>query len=322
MGYLVAALRDRGVEAYGIDISNYAISRVREDVKQYCVVGSLSEPINHVVLPDKYDLITSVEVLEHMSEEDGKKAIAALCSMTDRVIFTSSPDDFAEPTHINVQQREYWASVFAENGFADDLSYRPTYLTEHAVSFKRSSDWMKQLESYEQHIAKTDRMIKENNESWHKVVEEKELHICKQTEMLEQTMKNYQNLEDSYRKDIASFNHQISRLQENNAQAQLQTSREMSGLAKKMAEMAQNYASILEENTKTADENAALRNRTEAQEKSIDRLENVQKELSRKLKDVTDEKTQLSNELSTYKEHYQLIITQKDDLANQLVHIR
>jgi 2-polyprenyl-3-methyl-5-hydroxy-6-metoxy-1,4-benzoquinol methylase len=31
-GYLVAALRDKGVEAYGIDISEYAIGKVREDV--------------------------------------------------------------------------------------------------------------------------------------------------------------------------------------------------------------------------------------------------------------------------------------------------
>ena len=35
MGYLVAALRDRGVEAYGVGISGYAISMVREGIKPY-----------------------------------------------------------------------------------------------------------------------------------------------------------------------------------------------------------------------------------------------------------------------------------------------
>ena len=34
MGLLVAALRDLGVEAYGVDLSEYAISKVREDVRQ------------------------------------------------------------------------------------------------------------------------------------------------------------------------------------------------------------------------------------------------------------------------------------------------
>ena len=49
MGYLVAALRDRGVEAYGIDISEYAISRAREDIRPYCVVGSLTEALPEVL---------------------------------------------------------------------------------------------------------------------------------------------------------------------------------------------------------------------------------------------------------------------------------
>src|SRR5438552_12783041 len=36
IGLLVEALRDRGVDAYGVDISDYAISQVREDVRLYC----------------------------------------------------------------------------------------------------------------------------------------------------------------------------------------------------------------------------------------------------------------------------------------------
>ena len=43
-GYLVAALRDRGVEAYGIDVSEFAISCAREDIKPYCRVCSALEP--------------------------------------------------------------------------------------------------------------------------------------------------------------------------------------------------------------------------------------------------------------------------------------
>ena len=45
MGHLVAALRDRGIEAYGFDISEYAISKVREDIRPFCKVGSLTEPL-------------------------------------------------------------------------------------------------------------------------------------------------------------------------------------------------------------------------------------------------------------------------------------
>lgn len=152
MGYLVAALRDRGVEAYGIDISNYAISKVREDIRPFCVVGSLSEPIDHTVLPERFDLVTSIEVLEHMSEEDGKKAIASICNMTDHVIFSSSPEDIMEQTHINVQQREYWARIFAREHFFDAIFNRPTYVTSWAVLYKKNEDIESVIGSFERYI--------------------------------------------------------------------------------------------------------------------------------------------------------------------------
>ena len=155
MGYLVAALRDRGVEAYGVDISEYAISKVREDIKQYCAVGSLTESLP-ACLPRQYDLVVTIEVLEHMYEEDGRKAIQNLCTLSDRIIFSSTPDDFTERTHFNVQQREYWARLFAAEGFFDDLTYRPTYLTAYASCFKKKDNWLRQIEDYERNIRITD----------------------------------------------------------------------------------------------------------------------------------------------------------------------
>src|SRR5437870_13556529 len=44
-GFLVECLRDRGVEAYGFDISEYAISQVRRDVRPYCKVASVADAI-------------------------------------------------------------------------------------------------------------------------------------------------------------------------------------------------------------------------------------------------------------------------------------
>ncbi|MEI3035474.1 MAG: methyltransferase domain-containing protein, partial [Oscillospiraceae bacterium] len=104
MGMLVAALRDLGVEAYGVDLSEYASSRqVREDIRPYCAVGSLSSALPDS-LPKRYDLVVSMEVLEHMPEEDAKKAVANLCAVTDRVLFSSVPDDTEDPTHINLRR--------------------------------------------------------------------------------------------------------------------------------------------------------------------------------------------------------------------------
>ena len=165
MGYLVAALRDRGVEAYGIDISKYAISKVREDIRPYCVVGSITESLPKE-LPQKYDLVVTIEVLEHLHAEEGEKAIQNLCTLSDTILFSSTPNDFKEETHVNVQQKEYWACLFAQNGFLNDLSYRPTYITAYASCFVKKSDWLRQVESYERVIARCESSPAMKNKEW------------------------------------------------------------------------------------------------------------------------------------------------------------
>lgn len=176
MGHLVAALRDRGIEAYGVDISEYAISKVREDIRPFCKVGSLTEPLP-AGLPDRYDLVVTVEVLEHLYEDEGRQAIRNICRLTDKVLFTSTPDDFTEPTHVNVQQREYWCRVFFENGFVDDLNYRPRYLTSHALLFRRSANMGRQIEDYERNIRISECVHQQETAHWSKAVEDKERHI-------------------------------------------------------------------------------------------------------------------------------------------------
>ena len=156
LGYLVAALRDLGVEAYGIDISEYAISRVREDIRPFCVMGSLTDPLP-AVLPQKYDLVVTIEVLEHLTAEDGRAAIRNLCGLSDRVLFSSTPDDFDDVTHINVQQREYWAELFAREGFYDDIFCRPTWVSPQAVLFHKSEEIPQIVAAYERHIRLAER---------------------------------------------------------------------------------------------------------------------------------------------------------------------
>ena len=80
-GYYLKALSENDV--FGIDISKYAISQVREDIKPYCKVSSILDPF-----PEKYyDLIVCIEILEHLPEEDARKAIKNLYKHTDDIIF-------------------------------------------------------------------------------------------------------------------------------------------------------------------------------------------------------------------------------------------
>lgn len=132
-GFLVEALRKRGVQAWGIDISEYALSNVDESVKDYCWRGSLTEP-----LPQRYDLITCIEVVEHLPPRDGEIAIANLCAASDRVLLSSTPFDYAEPTHLNVQPPENWSAIFARYGFLRAVDFDASFLTPWAVLYERS----------------------------------------------------------------------------------------------------------------------------------------------------------------------------------------
>jgi len=133
MGLLVAALRDRGVDAHGVDISDYAISRVREDVRPFCKVASLTED-----LPRHYDLIVCIEVLEHLEPADAEKAIDNLCAHTAAILLSSTPDEFRDPSHVNLKPVEAWAELFARRGFLRDVDFDAFFLTPWAILFRRA----------------------------------------------------------------------------------------------------------------------------------------------------------------------------------------
>ena len=139
-GFLVEGFRNRGIEGWGIDISEYAIQEVYETIKPYCWVGSIADPF-----PQKYDLIVTIEVLEHMPAEMGQKAIANLCAHADRIIFSSTPLDYKEATHYNVQPPEYWAREFARHGFFRDVDFDASFLTAWAVCFRKVNQPLHQL---------------------------------------------------------------------------------------------------------------------------------------------------------------------------------
>lgn len=134
-GFLVEALRERGVEAWGIDISENAISEVHESVREHCQVGTLTAP-----LPRRYDLIVSVETLEHIPPAEANAAVANLCAATDRLLLSSTPDDFGEATHLNVQAPEAWSAMLAQNGFLRDVEHDVSYVTPWAALYSRSEE--------------------------------------------------------------------------------------------------------------------------------------------------------------------------------------
>ena len=148
-GLLVQALATKGLEATGIDISQHAIASAHVDVRDRLRVASATEPFE-----GRYDLVACIEVLEHMSPVDAQRAIDNIAAATDMVLFSSSPVDHDEPTHVNTRPMAQWAAWFAERGFFRRTDVDLSFLSPWAVLFERDNLTLHTLtHRYEQQFA-------------------------------------------------------------------------------------------------------------------------------------------------------------------------
>ncbi len=148
-GLLVQALVVRDVDATGIDVSEHAIGSAHDDVRDRLRVASAKEPFAR-----RYDLVSCIEVLEHMSPADAQQAIDNMTASTDLVLFSSSPADHDEPTHINTRPTAQWAAWFAERGFFRRTDVDLSFLSPWAVLFERAELTLHTLtQRYEQQFA-------------------------------------------------------------------------------------------------------------------------------------------------------------------------
>ena len=136
LGLLVEALRARGVDAWGIDVSEYAVAQVHESVTDHCAVSSVTDPLPST-FPTDFDLVTCIEVVEHIPAEHGPAAITRLSELGSRVLFSSEPYDYAEPTHVNVLAPEDWSVLFARSGMYRSIETDVSYLTPWAALYER-----------------------------------------------------------------------------------------------------------------------------------------------------------------------------------------
>ena len=123
-GFLVKALRELGVDAEGIDISEYAIENaVTEYVKQ-------SDATNLPYDDNVFDLVLCIEVLEHLEESDLNKSIMEIRRVLkpQGIIFLTTPAPGSayakqDPTHKSIHDKKEWIKIFLENGFTLNLKH-------------------------------------------------------------------------------------------------------------------------------------------------------------------------------------------------------
>ena len=126
-GYLVKALRILEVDAFGVDISEYAIDQVPPEIRPYCrLIKGADDP---KLFDTPYEWLLSKDVFEHMPE----KVLGDLLTQAKthaNQIFTVIPlgrdntsNRFVIPqydedvTHITIRTKSWWMDFFEELGW-------------------------------------------------------------------------------------------------------------------------------------------------------------------------------------------------------------
>lgn len=97
-GFLVRALRRMGIEAWGIDLSEYAVSTAPEEVRGWLKACSIQE----AGFPDgSFELVLALEILEHIPLTDIEEVIRKLFFITSRYVLATIPSIGTNPYGID-----------------------------------------------------------------------------------------------------------------------------------------------------------------------------------------------------------------------------
>jgi SAM-dependent methyltransferase len=132
-GLLVRAFHELGLEAYGVDFSEHAISQAAPEIRHRLIKAN----VDYELLPfadGAFDLVDASEILEHLANHrhllrelarvlrDGGVVLAAgrrRARVTIGTVFGTN--DFghfgSNPTHINRQPNSFWIREFEAHGF-------------------------------------------------------------------------------------------------------------------------------------------------------------------------------------------------------------
>lgn len=118
-GYLVHALRDEDIIAYGIDISEWAVENCDTYAKPFIMLGDITKDLYRME-PLSFDLVIAHDVLEHISKKELPFTIREICRITKNHVLLNVPtnDNGVDKSHVSILPRHWWFTQFTMNGFS------------------------------------------------------------------------------------------------------------------------------------------------------------------------------------------------------------
>lgn len=127
-GFLVKALRILDINAYGCDVSEYALKNVDRDVERYCELSHGKIPFEM-----KFDWTISKDVFEHLDEKELDYVLKDIKGVSDNlfvIVPLGENDRYIIPsyemdiTHKLAKDKDWWEKKFKEQGWnLDRFSY-------------------------------------------------------------------------------------------------------------------------------------------------------------------------------------------------------
>lgn len=116
----------------GIDGDYVSRDQIQVNSEKF-VAMDLTKPGAISGLP--FDLAQSLEVAEHLPQEAAPRFVSFLCSLSPVVLFSAAIPGQGGTSHINEQWPEYWARLFAANGYAVFDVIRPRIWNDRNVAY-------------------------------------------------------------------------------------------------------------------------------------------------------------------------------------------
>lgn len=130
-GFLVRALRERGLEGWGLDHSAWAISQAEATTQPFLQLADAASA-NY---QQQFDIVVAMSVLESLTEEQiraflprargwARQALWATIPTVDQAVPDRRASGDRDLSHITMRPRAWWRERFAEAGWRQDYIHR------------------------------------------------------------------------------------------------------------------------------------------------------------------------------------------------------
>lgn len=133
LGHLVKILTLMEIDAYGSDISEYAVNNTPEEIRHKCKVVA-AQDLSTVYQCGEFDTTIAFGVLEHIPTEELERAISQIGLVTNQWLLINLPIWYndkevdqsnwsTDKSHVSIHTPEWWESKFSKAGFHTHFRY-------------------------------------------------------------------------------------------------------------------------------------------------------------------------------------------------------